>query len=240
MSCSEPCDYAKEEGNDEEEADKDYTPPNNESSTKDDKNVRAFFLAHRDGEQNHQRLSDIMVKDTKDCASLDMVINVTEHESNLDSLCLDLKESSNSGTSHYRGTLGPFTREDNGERMYRDDMVPLSSRGGDNTVLGVLPVPFSTAVVTNKPMNDLAIEKEHTSSLADMGAQSTPQLELERKASLMASDLENICRDNNSLLTLPNQWSSTIMSSLKTSKDSTCSRKCHTWAIICSRMKRSN
>ena len=166
-----------------------------------------------------------MAKDTKDCASLDMVINVTELESNLDSLCLDLKESSNSGTSNYRGTLGPFTREDNGERMYRDDMVPLSSRGGDNTMLGVLPVPFSRAAVANEPTNDLAMEREHTSSLVDMVA--TPQLELERKASLMARDLEGICRDNNSLPTLSNQWSSTILSSLKTSKDSTCSKMPH-------------
>ena len=160
-----------------------------------------------------------MVKDTKDCASLDMVINVTELESNLDSLCLDLKESSNSGTSNHRGTLGGYTREDNGVGILRADMVPLSSRGA------VLPVPFSTAVVTNEPTNDLAMEREHTSSLVDMVA--TPQLELERKASLMARDLEGICRDNNSLPTLSNQWSSTILSSLKTSKDSTCSKMPH-------------
>ena len=162
-----------------------------------------------------------MVKDTKDCASLDMVINVTELESNLDSLCLDLKESSNSGTSNHRGTLGGYTREDNGVGILRADMVPLSSRGA------VLPVPFSTAVVTNEPTNDLAMEREHTSNLADEVAQSTPQLELERKAGLLASDLEDICRDNNSLPTLSNQWSSTILSSLKTSKDSTCSKMPH-------------
>ena len=66
------------------------------------------------------------------------------------------------------------------------------------------------------------MEREPTSSLiADTGAQSTPQLELGRKVGLLARDLQDICRDNNSLPTLPIQWSSTVLSNLKTSKDST-------------------
>ena len=198
-------------GNDNEEMaaksndeDEDYTPP-----SEDDK---GDFLTHRDGEKNHSRLLAIMTEDI--AASLDTmgIGSFTEIESSLVSSHNNLKESSNIGTSRsYRGSLGGYTREDNGERVSRADM------GGDNTVLpdptdgSLLGCdntirPVQLGVLVPVPSARAAVIDEHA-----------------RVIGLMARDLQDICKDSNSLpiATSFGPAFTTILGNLNTSKGST-------------------
>ena len=163
----------------------------------------------------------------RDIASLNTGISsVTEIESSIVSSHNDLEGSLNSGTSLHRGNLGGFTREDNGKRVYKADMAPLSSRGGDNAVLAEDTVPFARTAVTNEPSRGgdnamLTVLAEAEEAVPPVAIRLNNNSEHARLTDIMASDLQDICRDNNSFLCAFDPICTNILNSLKTSKDST-------------------